>query len=104
MPLPQLSIEEKKMALKKAQRVRSERAKIRQELKAGKKSIRDILEKVDNDVIAKMRVAYLLESLPRIGKVRTRKIMNEIGIDETRRIQGLGVRQKQALIQRLGDH
>jgi len=104
MPLPQLSIEEKRMALKKAQRVRSERAKIRQELKAGKKSIRDILEKVDNDVIAKMRVAYLLESLPRIGKVRTRKIMNEIGIDETRRIQGLGVRQKQALIQRLGDH
>jgi ribosomal protein S13 len=59
---------------------------------------------VDDDVIAKMRVAYLLESLPRIGKVRTRKIMNEIGIDETRRIQGLGVRQKQALIQRLGDH
>ncbi|HHU51682.1 MAG TPA: integration host factor [Firmicutes bacterium] len=104
MPLPQLSIEEKRMALKKAQRVRSERAKIRQELKAGKKSIRDILEKVDDDVIAKMRVAYLLESLPRIGKVRTRKIMNEIGIDETRRIQGLGVRQKQALIQRLGDH
>lgn len=104
MPLPQLSMEEKKRALKKAQRVRSERAKIRQELKAGKKSIREVLEKVDNDVIAKMRVAYLLESLPRIGKVRTRKIMNEIGIDETRRIQGLGVRQKQALIQRLGDH
>mgnify|MGYP001302551142 CR=1 FL=1 len=104
MPLPQLSLEEKKRALKKAQRVRSERAKIRQELKAGKKSIREVLEKVDNDVIAKMRVAYLLESLPRIGKVRTRKIMNEIGIDETRRIQGLGVRQKQALIQRLGDH
>jgi|SRR5690554_2451372 len=104
MPLPQLTLEEKKMALKKAQKVRSERAKIRQDLKAGRKSIREILEKVDNDVIAKMRVAYLLESLPRIGKVRTRKIMNEIGIDETRRIQGLGVRQKQALIQRLGNH
>lgn len=104
MPLPQLTLEEKKMALKKAQKVRSERAKIRQDLKAGRKSIRDILEKVDNDIIAKMRVAYLLESLPRIGKVRTRKIMNEIGIDETRRIQGLGVRQKQALIQRLGNH
>jgi len=41
--------------------------------------------------------------LPRIGKVRTRKIMNEIGIDETRRIQGLGSRQKQALIERFGN-
>lgn len=104
MPLPKLSLEEKKAALKKAQRVRSARAKIRQDLKAGRKNIRQILENIDDDVIAKMRVAYLLESLPRIGKVRTRKIMNDIGIDETRRIQGLGVRQKQALIQRLGDH
>lgn len=104
MPLPKLSIEEKKQALKKAQQVRSQRAKIRQDLKAGKTTIRQVLESIDNDVVAKMRVAYLLESLPRIGKVRTRKIMNDIGIDETRRIQGLGNRQKQALIERLGNH
>ena len=103
MPLPKLTLEEKKKALKKAQQVRSERAKIRQDLKAGRTGIREILEKVDNDVIAKMRVAYLLEALPRIGKVRTRKIMNEIGIDETRRIQGLGSRQKQALLERFGN-
>lgn len=104
MPLPKLTVEEKKQALKKAQQVRSQRAKIRQELKAGKTTIRKVLENIDNDVVAKMRVAYLLESLPRIGKVRTRKIMNDIGIDETRRIQGLGNRQKQALIERLGNH
>lgn len=104
MPLPKLTLEEKKQALKKAQQVRSQRAKIRQDLKAGKTNIRKVLENMDNDVVAKMRVAYLLESLPRIGKVRTRKIMNDIGIDETRRIQGLGNRQKQALIERLGNH
>lgn len=104
MPLPTLSLEEKKRALRKAQRVRSERAKLRQELKAGRTTIREVLEQVDNDVIAKMRVAYLLESLPRIGKIRTRKIMNDIGIDETRRVQGLGSRQKQALLERLGNH
>ena len=103
MPHPKLTLEEKKQALKKAQQVRSERAKIRQDLKAGRTGIREILEQVDNDVVAKMRVAYLLESLPRIGKVRTRKIMNEIGIDETRRIQGLGSRQKQALLERFGN-
>ncbi len=104
MPLPTLSLEEKRKALRKAQRVRSERAKLRQDLKAGRTTIREVLEQVDNDVIAKMRVAYLLESLPRIGKIRTRKIMNEIGIDETRRVQGLGSRQKQALLERLGNH
>lgn len=103
MPLPQLTLEEKKQALKKAQQVRSQRAKIRQDLKAGRTGIREVLEQTDSDVIAKMRVAYLLESLPRIGKVRTKKIMNEIGIDETRRVQGLGSRQRQALIERFGN-
>ncbi|HBL37389.1 MAG TPA: integration host factor [Firmicutes bacterium] len=103
MPLPQLTLEEKKQALKKAQQVRSQRAKIRQDLKAGRTGIREVLEQTDSDVVAKMRVAYLLESLPRIGKVRTRKIMNEIGIDETRRVQGLGSRQRQALIERFGN-
>jgi hypothetical protein len=96
-------LEEKKKALKKAQEIRSKRAKIRQNLKNGKTTIREVLANINDDVVAKMRVAYLLESLPRIGKVRTRKIMTDIGINETRRVQGLGNRQKQALLERLGD-
>jgi hypothetical protein len=103
MALPKLSLEEKKKALKKAQEIRSKRAKIRQNLKNGKTSIREVLANINDDVVAKMRVAYLLESLPRIGKVRTRKIMTDIGINETRRIQGLGNRQRQALLERLGN-
>lgn len=104
MALPKLSLEEKKIALKKAQEVRSKRAKIRQNLKKGKTTIREVLNNINDDVVAKMRVVYLLESLPRIGKVKTKKIMNDIGIDETRRIQGLGNRQRQALLERLGNN
>jgi hypothetical protein len=104
MALPTLSLEEKRKALKKAQEVRSKRAKIRQNLKNGKTTIREVLANINDNVVAKMRVVYLLESLPRIGKVKTKKIMTDIGIDETRRIQGLGNRQKQALIERLGSN
>jgi hypothetical protein len=104
MALPKLSLEEKKKALKKAQEVRSKRAKIRQNLKKGKTTIREVLNNINDDVVAKMRVVYLLESLPRIGKIKTKKIMNDIGIDETRRIQGLGNRQRQALLERLGNN
>ena len=104
MALPKLSLEEKRNALKKAQEVRSKRAKIRQNLKNGKTNILEVLANINDDVVAKMRVVYLLESLPRIGKVKTKKIMNDIGIDETRRIQGLGNRQRQALIERLGSN
>lgn len=104
MALPKLSLDEKRQALKKAQEVRSQRAKIRQNLKNGKTTIREVLSNINDDIIAKMRVVYLLESLPRIGKIKTQKIMSDIGIDETRRIQGLGNRQKQALIERLGNN
>lgn len=104
MALPKLSLDEKKKALKKAQEVRSEWAKIRHNLKNGTTTIREVLANINDDVIARMRVVYLLESLPHIGKIKTRKIMSDIGIDVTRRIQGLGSRQKQALIERLGNN
>lgn len=102
MSLPKLTLEEKRQALKKAQLMRSKRAEIRQELKKGNMTLTDVLSKSDDEVIGRMRVAYLLQSLPKIGKVRTRKIMEDIGINESRRVQGLGSRQKQALIERFG--
>lgn len=73
MVLPKLSLEEKRRALQKAQEVRSKRAKIRQNLKNGKTNISEVLAEINDDVVAKMRVVYLLESLPRIGKVKTKK-------------------------------
>lgn len=101
MALPTLTPEQKRAALKKAQEVRSKRAQIREDLKQGKMTLESIFSQSDNEVIGKMRVAYLLESLPRIGRVRTKQIMTEIGIDESRRVQGLGVRQKEALLKKL---
>jgi hypothetical protein len=102
MALPKLTEEQKTEALKKAQEVRSKRAQVRADLKAGKLTLDEVLERTDDDIIGKMRVVYLLESLPRIGKVRSRQIMEEVGIDESRRVQGLGVRQKEALLKKLG--
>lgn len=101
MALPKLTAEEKNRALKKAQEVRSKRAQVRADLKAGKLTLEDVLGRVDDEIIGKMRVIYLLESLPRIGKVRSRQIMEEVGIDDSRRVQGLGVRQKEALLKKL---
>ena len=46
--------------------------------------------------------AALLESLPGVGKVKAKKIMEEIGIADNRRVQGLGQQQKAALLEQLG--
>lgn len=102
MALPKLTPEEKRKALAKAQAMRSKRADIRRRLKEGQLTLEQVLGQADDEVIARMRVAYLLESLPKVGKVTTKKIMEEIGIDESRRIQGLGSRQRGALLERLG--
>ena len=102
MSLPFLSQDEKLDALKKAQEMRSKRAELRTKLKKGNLTLQDVLESADDEVIARMRVTYLLQSLPQVGKVTSEKIMREIGINENRRVQGLGNRQREQLLQRLG--
>jgi len=97
-----LTPDEKRKALRKAREMRSKRAEIRRGLKDGRLSLIQILNSLDDEAIARMRVVYLLESLPRIGKATTKKIMQEIGIDQSRRVQGLGNRQRGALLEKLG--
>lgn len=101
MSIPKLSPEERSKALAKAQKIRSERMEVRKQLKAGKITLADVLNNAEDEVYAKMRVKYLLESLPQVGKITAQKVMEEIGIDEARRVQGLGSRQKTQLLERL---
>lgn len=101
MAVPKLSAEEKLRALEKAQQMRRRRAKVREDLKAGRLTLREVLEDPNDEVVGRMRVAYLLQSLPQVGKVTSQKIMNEVGIHENRRVQGLGRRQINALLERL---
>ena len=51
-----------------------------------------------NEVIGKMRVSELLQSMPGIGKVRARQVMEKLQISETRRVRGLGAKQARALV------
>ncbi len=99
---PHLSADEKNDALRKAQEMRSKRAELRGRLKKGSVTLQDVLDSCADEVVAKMRVAYLIQSLPQVGKVTSKKIMDEIGINENRRVQGLGKRQINALLERLG--
>jgi ribosomal protein S13 len=44
----------------------------------------------------------VLESLPGVGKVRARQIMEQIGISESRRVRGLGTQQLSSLEREFG--
>ena len=100
MPMPpSLTPEQRAAALEKAARVRKERAVIKQELKHGTLSLTAALERSQhNEAIAKMRVLTLLESLPSLGKIKARRILDQVGIAESRRVQGLGANQRAELL------
>jgi len=96
--LPQLTPEQRQAALDKAAASRRERAEVKNRLKNSGASIVEVLrEGRDNEVIAKMRVVDLLQSMPGVGKVRARQLMDRLGIAESRRVRGLGANQVAAL-------
>ena len=47
---------------------------------------------------ASLRVRELLTSIPTLGPTRTAKAMKQLGIAESKRVGGLGVRQRQKLV------
>lgn len=98
MALPNLTPEQRAAALEKAAQARRERAEVKNRLKNSGASLADVLaEGQKNDVVGKMKVSALLESLPGVGKVKARQIMEEIGIADSRRVRGLGANQVAAL-------
>ena len=101
MALPPLTPEQRAAALAKAAVARRERAAAKNRLKYSQGSLADVIQEgKDNDIIGKMKVSALLESLPGVGRVRARQIMDEVGISESRRVRGLGANQAAALIAR----
>jgi hypothetical protein len=98
MPLPDLSPEQRAAALEKAAAARKARAELRERLKSKGATVGDVLKQGETDeVIGKMRVSAVLESLPGVGKARAAKIMERLEISPTRRVRGLGANQRKAL-------
>jgi|TARA_B100000902_G_scaffold34208_1_gene41188 hypothetical protein len=96
---PKLTDAQRRAALEKAAEARRVRAELKALIKMGSRSIQDVLELSDtNEIISRTKVLAILESMPKIGKVKARRIMQEIGIAESRRLRGLGDQQRAALL------
>ena len=103
MALPQLTPEQRAAALEKAAKARKVRAELKDKLKRGAVELPEVLKQADEDeIIGKMKVSALLEALPKVGKVKTQEIMADLEIAQTRRLRGLGERQRRALLERFG--
>lgn len=98
MALPPLTPEQRTAALEKAAQARRVRAELKGKLKHSGATLAEVLASGDTDeVIGKMKVSAVLEALPGVGKVRAQRIMERLEISPTRRVRGLGAKQREAL-------
>ncbi|HUU61988.1 MAG TPA: integration host factor, actinobacterial type [Acidimicrobiia bacterium] len=99
MALPKLTPEQRARALEKAAAVRRDRAALKQALKEGTLTFAELLARAETDRVAGgIKVAAALTSLPGLGKVKAHRLMEKLGIAESRRLRGLGAKQREALI------
>jgi len=98
-----LTDEQRKQALAKAAEARKARAELKEKLKRGDTNLKEVLDQAQTDeIIGKTKVSALLEALPKVGKVKAKEIMEQLEIAQTRRLRGLGDRQRRALLERFG--
>ena len=100
---PHLSDEQRQQALEKATQSRRLRAEMKARLKIGALTLEELFEMADRDdeegeMLAKLKVLSVLESLPSVGKVNAKRLMRAVGIKESRRIGGVGRKQREALL------
>lgn len=99
MPLPDLDDEARRQALKRAAEARKVRAEMKQQLKAGEVGLEQVLARADSDdTIGRTKVSAVLEAMPKVGKVRARRIMEHLDISPSRRLRGLGAKQRERLL------
>ena len=101
MQPPELTPEQRRAAVAKAAEARRVRAEIKELLKTGSLTFPEVLDRAETDeLVAGTKVAAIIVSLPGVGKVKGKRLMEELGIASNRRLRGLGSRQRRALLDR----
>lgn len=94
--LPEMTDEQRKAALERSAEARRERMEFKELVKKVEISLADAL---DDDRAKRIRVHEFLMCIPGIGKAKADDIMRKLGIAENRRVQGLGCRQREGIIE-----
>ena len=100
MAPPQLTDAQRQAALAKAAEARRARAEMKELLRTGSLSLAEVFDRAEDDkVVASTKVFAVLISLPGFGKIKAKRLMEDLGIAENRRVRGLGDRQRAKLLE-----
>lgn len=100
-PVSVTSLERRRNALRRANEIRSVRAKLKRELREGNASITALLA-APPEQLSTAKVFDLLVAVPKIGPVRATRLLSRARISETRTVGGLSAGQRSRLLELLG--
>ncbi|MDA2980022.1 MAG: integration host factor, actinobacterial type [Actinomycetota bacterium] len=99
--LPEMTDDQRAAALARAHLARRTRAEIKALLKTGSLTFADVLQRAtEDDLVAGTRVKAIVVSMPGMGKITTKRLLEEIGIAENRTLRGMTPRQTKELLER----
>jgi hypothetical protein len=84
-------------ALRRANEIRVERARLKKELKSGRVMIEDVLADPP-EFVGTAKVFDMLLAVPKFGRVKAAKFLNQCRISQSKTVGGLSERQRAELV------
>src|SRR5262252_2569483 len=97
---PVRSLDQRMEALKRANDIRVKRAKLKKDLKSGAVSIEQILAEPP-EYVSTAKVFDMLMAVPKFGRVKSLRMLNQCRISQSKTVGGLSDRQRQELLARI---
>jgi hypothetical protein len=94
---PERSLVQRMDALQRANEIRTRRAQLKRDLKAGRVSIQELLKKPP-EYLETAKVFDMLLAVPKYGRVKVNKILVTCRISPSKTIGGLSERQRTELV------
>jgi hypothetical protein len=95
--VPERTHEQRMRALRRANEIRSARAQLKRDLKAGKARIEQLLSDPPEYVLS-AKAFDMIVAVPKYGRVKANKILNQCRISPSKTIGGLSERQRGELV------
>src|SRR3954447_11074362 len=96
-PAPERSLNQRMDALKRANDIRTRRARLKRDLKAGRTSIHGLLLDPP-EFLQTAKVFDLLLAVPKYGRVKVNRILTQCRISPSKTVGGLSERQRNELV------
>lgn len=101
LTIPERSLIQRMDALDKANEIRIARARLKKDLKAGRKSIQHLLLDPPTYILT-MKLFDLVLACPKYGRVKVNKILTQCRISPSKTIGGMSQRQRSEIVSMLG--